>query len=249
MRSVTRRFLVERGFMLLVPWIIGMSCALAGQPQGGEPDWSFNATIIEACSCPNPCPCNFNSAKPAAHGSHEGHGATAEYFCRFNRAFRINKGHHGSTTLDGPKFWMAGDLGGDFSHDQVDWGVLIFEPSATKDQRDAIRAILGYVYPVKWNSLAVGRDGTIEWKGGHDRAEARVDSGRTAELVLKRAEGMTADPIIIKNLKYGGAPRNDGFILMPDEVEAYRVGENAFEFKGTSGFMITIDMTSKDIKR
>jgi hypothetical protein len=35
---------------------------------------------------------------------------------------------------------------------------------------------------------------------------------------------------------------------MPDEVEAYRVGEKAFEFKGTSGFMITIDITSKDVK-
>jgi hypothetical protein len=102
---------------------------------------------------------------------------------------------------------------------------------------------------VKWNSFTVGRDGTIEWKADHDRAEARLDSGRGAELVLKRAEGMTADPIVIKNLKYDAAPRNDGFILMPDEVEAYRMGEKAFEFKGTNGFMITIGMTSKDVKR
>ena len=53
--------------------------------------------------------------------------------------------------------------------------------------------------------------------------------------------------MVIKNLKYWGAPRNDGFILMPNEVEAYRVGPKAFEFKGTNGFMITIDMTSKDV--
>lgn len=102
---------------------------------------------------------------------------------------------------------------------------------------------------MKWNSFTVGRDGTIEWKADHDRAEARLDGGRGAELVLKRAEGMTADPIVIKNLKYDAVPRNDGFILMPDEVEAYRIGENAFEFEGTSGFMITIDMTSKDVKK
>jgi hypothetical protein len=152
-------------------------------------------------------------------------------------------------TLDGVKFWMAGDLGGDFSHDQADWGVLNFEPSVTEDRRDAIRTILAHLYPVKWNSFAVGRDGTVEWKAGHDRAEARLDGGRIAELALKRMEGMTAEPIVIRNLKYDAAPRNDGFILMPSEVEAYRVGEKAFEFRGTSGFMITIDMTSKDVKR
>jgi Protein of unknown function (DUF1326) len=249
MKSVRKWFLPARGFMILALGILGMSYALAGQARDGEPDWSFNATIIEACSCPNPCPCNFNSAKPAAHSGHEGHGATVEYFCRFNRAFKVNNGNFRATKLDGMKFWMAGDLGGDFSHDQADWGVLNFEPSVTKDQRDAIRTILAYVYPVKWSSFTVGRDGTIEWKAGHDRANARLDGGRSAELVLKQAEGMTADPIVIKNLKYDAAPRNDGFILMPNEVEAYRVGEKAFEFKGTNGFMITIDMTSKDIKR
>jgi hypothetical protein len=146
MRSATRRLLAERGFMLLALGIVGMSCALAEQPPGAESDWSFNATIIEACSCPNPCPCNFNSAKPAAH-SHEAHGATMEYFCRFNRAFKVNKGNFGATKLDGMKFWMAGDLGGDFSHDQADWGVFNFEPSVTKDQRDAIRTILARLYP------------------------------------------------------------------------------------------------------
>ena len=247
MKRAKKRVLTAHEFIILVLGSVGMSYAFAGQPQGADSDWSLNATIIEACSCPNPCPCNFNSAKPAAHNGHEGHGAT--YFCRFNRAFKVNNGNFGTTKLDGLKFWMAGDLGGDFSHDQADWGVLNFEPSVTKDQRDAIRTILAYVYPVKWNSFTVGRDGTIEWKAGHDRAEARLDGGRSAELVLKRAEGMTADPIVIENLKYDAAPRNDGFILMPNEVEAYRVGEKAFEFKGTNGFMITIDMTSKDVRR
>ena len=239
---------MKRGFLVLALGIVGMSCALAGQPRGAEADWSFNATIIEACSCPNPCPCNFNNTKPAAHSGHDDHGATVEYFCRFNRAFKINKGNFGATKLDGVKFWMAGDLGGDFSHDQADWGVLNFEPSVTKNQRDGIRTILDYLYPVKWNSFAVGRDGTIDWKAGQDRAEASLDGGTSAELVLKRADGMTTDPIIIKNLKYDAAPRNDGFILMPNEVQAYRAGEKVFEFNGTNGFMITIDMTSKDVK-
>jgi hypothetical protein len=34
---------------------------------------------------------------------------------------------------------------------------------------------------------------------------------------------------------------------MPNEVEAYREGPKAFEYKGTNGFMLTFDMTSKDV--
>jgi hypothetical protein len=35
--------------------------------------------------------------------------------------------------------------------------------------------------------------------------------------------------------------------MMPNEIEAYRVGPQAYEFKGTNGFMLTFDMTSKDV--
>jgi hypothetical protein len=34
--------------------------------------------------------------------------------------------------------------------------------------------------------------------------------------------------------------------MMPNDVEAYRTGDKAFEFKGTNGFMITIDINSTD---
>ena len=36
--------------------------------------------------------------------------------------------------------------------------------------------------------------------------------------------------------------------MMPNEVEAYRVGEKAFEYKGTS-VMIMIDIASRDVNR
>lgn len=35
--------------------------------------------------------------------------------------------------------------------------------------------------------------------------------------------------------------------MMPNDVEAYREGPNAFEFNSTNGFMPTFDMTSKDV--
>jgi hypothetical protein len=189
------------------------------------------------------CQCYFNT-EPAAHGNH-GEG---DHFCRFNNAFKVNKGSYNGVKLDGAKFWVAGNLGGDFSKGHMDWAVLHFDSAVTKEQREGIQAILGHVYPVEWNSFGVGADGAMEWKADEDRAEARLDGGKVAEVVLKRQQGNTSDPIVIHNLKYWGVPRNDGFVLMPNEVEAYRSGDKAFEFKGTNGFMITLDMSSKDVE-
>ena len=221
----------------------GMSPKAPMTKTGAGPDWSFNATIIEACSCPMFCQCYFNT-KPAAHGHN--HGGGGEHFCRFNNAFQINKGHHGETKLDGARFWLSGDLGGDFSHGKMDWAVVTFDKSLTKAQKDGIAAILPSLYPVEWKSLTTS-EGTIAWQHDKDSAQASIDGGKTAEVKLKRFAGMKDEPVVIHNLKYWGLPRNDGFIMMPNEVEAYRVGDKPYEFKGTNGFMITIDMTSKDI--
>lgn len=227
-----------------------VACAILVFAQAKTPpDWSLNATLIEACSCPMFCQCYFNPA-PASHhgGDHGGHGSTAaKHFCLFNNAVKINKGSYGNVQLEGTKFWIAGDLGGDFTKGQMDWAVLTFDPAVTKEQREGIMFIWGRLFPVKWNSFTVAKDAAIEWKFTKDRAEARLDGGKTAEVVLNRNPGMTDDPVVIKNLRYWGAPRNDGFVLMPNEVEAYRVGDKPFEFRGTNGFMITIDINSNDV--
>jgi hypothetical protein len=176
---------------------------------------------------------------------HGGHGT--ERFCRLNRAVKVNRGSFGKTPLDGAKFWMAGDLGPNFtsSNDQYDWEVVRFDPSVTKEQRDAMAVIVPVLFPGKWKSFIVESDSVLEWKLTKDRAEARLNGGKTAEIVLSKAQGMTSDPVVVKNLPYEGATGNDGFIVMPSEVEAYRVGTKPFEFKGTNGFVITVDINSK----
>ena len=207
--------------------------------------WAMNATIIEACSCPMFCQCYFNP-HPAEHtdqGQHRGHGKGQ--FCKFNNAFRVNTGQHGTTKLDGAKFWVAGDLGADFSQGQMDWAVLHFDSAVTKEQRAAIADILPRLYPVKWNSFSMGADAPMEWSFTADRAVARLGGGKIAEVVLNRSQGMSDKPVVMTNVPYWGAPRNDGFVMMKNEVEAYRAGAKAFEFKGTNGFMITLDIDSK----
>ena len=239
----SRTILLCFGFALL---------ALLSQPPrqaqaAAAGDWSMNATIIEACSCPMFCQCYFTT-KPSAHaGAHAEHGgAAAEHYCRANNVFRVNKGSYGATKLDGAKFWIGMDLGDEFSDGEMDWAVLHFDPSVTKEQREGIQTALGKLYPVKWKSFTVGADAPIEWTATKDRAVAKLDGGKGGEVALNRFAGNTSDPIVIHNLKYWGAPRNDGFVLMPNEVEAYRLTDKAFEFKGSNGFMITFDITSKD---
>lgn len=38
-----------------------------------------------------------------------------------------------------------------------------------------------------------------------------------------------------------------GFTMMPNETETWKVGDKAFQYRGTTGFMITVDMSSDDV--
>jgi hypothetical protein len=224
---------------LLIPCLLAGFLLLQGQQtKTTEPAWNFDATIIEACSCPMFCQCYFKT-EPSAH--HAG-----KHFCRFNMGYKVNKGKQGSVVVDGVKFWVAGDLGEDFGDGTADWAIVTFEPSVTKPQRDFIAMVLGHVYPVKWESFAVADDARIEWQAGRDHAVAKLDGGNAAEIVLKAA---SAQPAVVRDLRYFGAPRNTGFIMMPNEVEAYRLGDKKFEYKGTTGFMITYNINSKDVAK
>lgn len=211
------------------------------QPDPGYAAWALNATIIEACSCTMFCPCYFSTV-PTGHA----HEAMTEHYCRFNMGYRVNQGRLGTTRLDGVKFWVAGDLGADFSKG-AEWAEITFEPATTKAQREAITTIIPHVYPVTWKSFTIGADAPIEWSVTGSRAEARLDGGKAGVIELNRFAGMTPEKVVIRNLRYFGAPRNTGFVLMPNDVEAYRRGPKPFEYTGTTGFMITYDITSKDV--
>jgi hypothetical protein len=225
-------------------FVLAAPAVSAAAPPAAAKDWSINATIIEACTCPMFCQCYFNPS-PSAHSGHEGHGE--EHFCRFNNAFQVNRGSYGGVKLDGAKFWVAGDLGAEFTDGEMDWAVLTFDPKVTPEQRAGIQAAVGAIYPVKWKSFTVAADAPMEWSHTADAASAKLDGGKAGEVELHRFAGMTSEPVVIRNLKYWGVPRNDGFVLMPNDVQAYRLGDKAFESKGTNGFMITLDMSSKDV--
>jgi len=237
------------GMQVQVTLVVGL-LALAVMPfatpavhaEEAAAEWSLNATAIESCSCPMFCTCYF-SDHPAGH-HHEG---GVEHFCRFNMAYKVNSGHYGDVDLTGAKFWIAGDLGDHYGDGETDWSVVTFDPTVGAEQRKGIATALGQLFPVKWKSFSIGEDAEIEWQATPERAVGRLAGGRAAEVVLTNQVARNAEePVVIHNLKYWAAPRNDGFVLMPNEVNAYRLGDKAFETRGTNGFMITVDISSAD---
>jgi Protein of unknown function (DUF1326) len=201
-----------------------------------------NATIIDGCSCRMLCPCIFGStAEVGTVGTHKHDGKTS---CCFNAAFRVHKGNYGRTRLDGMKFWFAGDKG------DAKTVELTFEPSATNEQREGVRVFLSHFLPQTWTSLTEGPDARIDWTADATHAEAKLDGGKAAEVVMSRFSGATGKGTsVIKNMKYFAASRNDGFNIMPVDQLAYRRGPQPapFEFRGTSGWTITLDMDSRDV--
>jgi len=229
--------------------VVGMAAppakpaAKAAAASAPAPAWNMNATVIEACSCTMFCQCYFNTS-PSGHHEHEG---KTEHFCRANNAYKINHGQYGDVKLDGAKFWIITDLGGDFSMGKMKWAIVTFDKATTKEQRDGIAQIASHLFPVSWESLKTA-EGDITWNyDGHGEAHALLNGGKTAEVHLKATpNAMDSDkPVVMSNLKYWGATHNDGFIMMPNIVEAYRESDKAFEFKGTNGFMLTLDIDSK----
>ncbi len=204
-------------------------------------DWHFNGTVIEACSCPMFCQCYFNT-EPASHEDHGG-----DHFCKFNMAYKINEGHHGDTDLAGVKFWVAGDLGESWEDGETDWAVVTFQKGTSDAQKAGVATALGHIFPVTWKSFEIAEDKEIDWMATEDRAEAKLAGGTHAHMILNKWPGMDGETGVLENIAYFAAPRNSGFKMMPNEVEAWKVGDKAFEFNGTTGFMVTVDMASSDV--
>src|SRR6266851_4508526 len=165
--------------------------------------WSIKADYIEACSCHLFCPCYFN-AKP--EGGHH---------CEFNNAIKITQGHVGDVSVDGAKVWLSGNLGGDFSKGKMEGAVMTFDTAVTPKQQEAIKFLMGKIYPVK---LGKGE----------------------AEVVLTGVKAPDGTQSVLKNVAYWGAQKNDGFYLAKAEHHYKGHGYN-YNYKDRNGFMISIE--------
>ena len=241
-----RAFIMSICVLAAFRWV-GSSLFAADAPKAGAA-WALNMNVLESCSCPVFCQCFFTGKPPAMSAMHKGHAMT-QHVCRFNQAYVVNKGHAGSVRLDGAKFWFLGDAGDDFAKPKLDWAILTFDPSVLQEQRDALLGVLRHVRwyrPDRWNSYAISEDAPVEVSANSTGAHATLGGGSIAETKTTTMLGLRDKPVMMSNMEYFGFPRNSGFTLMPSDVVAYRLGDHAFEYKNTNGFLTTVDMDAND---
>ena len=95
-----------------------------------DPQWKISGDYFEACSCDSVCPCPTSglAARPT------------QGFCDAGLVFHIERGTHGSTSLDGLNFAVLLHTPGPMG--AGNWTVgLIVDERATAAQREAIVAI------------------------------------------------------------------------------------------------------------
>ena len=208
---------------LLFFLIINTSSA---QMAASEKPWSLKASYIEACSCDLFCPCYFNT-----HPDKD--------FCKFNNVVKIEKGNYGDVKLDGMKLWISGDLGGDWSKGEMKSAYFTFEPSATQEQVDAALKVFAKIYPAKFMDSGVDR-APIVWEKKGKTAHAKLGNGQ-GEVTLSVVTGNDGkSPVVIKNLTYWGAKKNNGFVMAKSKHH-YKGHQLDYAFEDANGFLIEIE--------
>ena len=192
------------------------------------PSWRMKADYFEACSCHLFCPCYFNK-----HAEHP--------YCEFNMAVKVREGHSGKTSLAGAKYWLTGDLGNDWGTDKKGkWVNVAFDPSTSKEQRDALAPMILKTYGLEWGELKV-IEAPIEISQQGDIAEAKLDGGKLAHMKLQREPGADGKGVVLRNVNYFGAKSNEGFALYKSLDHSANLEGHKFAYSDRNAFLISID--------
>ena len=205
--------------------VLVVAFTLASAPAG--PSARMKADYVEACSCHLFCPCYFNK-----HAEHP--------HCEFNMAVTVREGYSGNTNLAGAKYWLTGDLGDQWgTHKKAPWVVVSFDPTTSKAQRDALAPIILKTYGLEWADLKV-QQAPIEIHRTADIAEAKLDGGRLAYMKLKREPGVDGKGVVLRNVKYFDASKNDGFEMYRSIEHRADLAGHKFSYSDRNAFLITI---------
>ena len=205
---------------------ISMLLLMATTP--AKPAWQMKADYVEACSCHLFCPCYFNK-----HAEHP--------HCEFNMAVKVREGHSGATNLAGAKYWLTGDLGDEWGTNKKGaWVAVSFDPSTTKEQRDALAPMILKTYGLEWGEVKV-QEAAIEISQSGDIAEAKLGGGQMAHMKLQREPGADGKGVVLKNVKYFGAQNNNGFELYRSLDHSANVQGHQFSYSDRNAFLISID--------
>ena len=192
---------------------------------GGGKTWSVKADYIEGCSCHLFCPCYFYTSPEGGMS------------CEFNNVFKISEGNVGDVKVDGLKVWISGDLGGDFTK-PLKSAVITMEPNVTKQQEEALKTLIGKIYPKQWQKVAVDK-APILWEKNGMNGHAKLGKGE-GEITLTGVKDADGKQTVVQNLNYSGTQKNTGFYLAKSE-HRYRGHGHNYSYKDRNGFFIHIE--------
>lgn len=197
----------------------------ASTPSG--PSARMKADYVEACNCHLFCPCYFNK-----HAEHP--------MCEFNMAVTVREGFSGATNLAGAKYWLTGDLGEKWGTEKKGaWVIVSFDPSVSKAQRDALAPIILKTYGLEWAELKI-QEAPIEIQRSSDIVEAKLGDGKLAYMKLQREPGVDGKGVVLKNVKYFDASKDEGFEMYRSIEHRADVAGHKFAYSGRNAFLITI---------
>jgi len=198
--------------LLLLPAILFSSDNSSTLP------WHIKGSLSEACSCSVPCRCNFGG-KPAPHP-----------YCYSMYSYKIEKGHHGKTELDGLKF---GSMDARYGR------TLYIDQRADGAQRAALNDIAvdlmglkdtAQFYPGQSMAHIATRYADIvqeaDKKSNH--LKLGTDGEFRAEYIIGR-DGI--NPVVVKNNTTWAI---DEAIKANTSLFSYQYGRNRFQMKDTN---------------
>src|SRR5215475_8970762 len=97
-----------------------------------EKSWNLSGQYMESCNCDYLCPCIYTN--PQAPATHE--------HCYALMVYRIDRGRHGTVSLDGLKFALVIRSGRVMADGGWVFGVVV-DASANESQRKALAEIVG----------------------------------------------------------------------------------------------------------
>src|SRR5215472_7258062 len=118
--------------------------------------------------------------------------------CEYNMAANVRDGDPGKTNLTGAKYWLTGDLGDEWrTKKKGSWVVVSFDPSTTKEQRDALAPMILKTYGLEWGELKV-QEAPIQINRSGDIAEAALGGGQMAYMKLRREPGADGKGVVLQ---------------------------------------------------
>ena len=199
--------------------------------------WHMRGDYLEACNCDYGCPCNFN-------------GFPSKGSCEATVVFKIEKGSHGTTLLDGLSVYEVVKWPGAI-HDGNGVGAVFIDEKATEEQRDAIIRIItaqdgGLPFEILASTVSEVKGPffvPITFESNSTKTRVAVE-GAEAELT-PHTNPVTGEEHEVHTVLPGGFLWTDG-LAAKSKVNVSKVAGVEFDWTGQNGYFAKYEWSNEE---